>query len=244
MTSSRLSTASGSAAALLRWRLATRSSVTWERRVTRARRCCWAGLGGGVGAGRRACPKRAIMAASMRSVFSRAPIASAKRRTLRVDEAAGQAGLPEQEEGEPLVAAARLHHDEPGALGSAEGAERGDAGRVVAKPLRGPARLEMGGEPILGDIHSTDDGVHGNLPCACDWWRPSDCSVVRDRAEIPGSPTVGAGGVSGDFARHRAGYRIRREAPLRFLRPKSPLSRSEGGRLRKRRPSGAAAPRS
>jgi hypothetical protein len=117
-----------------------------------------------------------------------------------IDEAAGLAGLPEQEEGEPLVAAARLHHDEPGALGSAEGAERGDAGRVVAKPLRGPARLDMSVEPILRNVHSTDDLVHGNLPCACDWWKPSDCSVVRDSGE---DPRLTHGCCRRGYGRHR-----------------------------------------
>ena len=118
-----------------------------------------------------------------------------------IDEAAGLAGLPEQEEGEPLVAAVRLHHDEPGALGSAEGAERGDAGRAVAKPPRGPARLDTSVEPILRNVHSTDDLV--TVTCLARAIG-GDQVTVRSYvtvASIPGPPTVVAGRGTGDIAR-------------------------------------------
>ena len=93
MTSSRLSTAWGSAAAPLRWRLATRSSVTWERRVT-ARRCCSARLGGGVGAARRACPKRGDHGGVDDDGLQGAHHLGKAPHVAGIDEAAGLAGLP------------------------------------------------------------------------------------------------------------------------------------------------------
>src|SRR3984885_13064317 len=47
--------------------------------------------------------------------------------------------------------------------------------------------------PLHNDLH------HGNLPCSCD----RDPATVRScvtTAKIPGSPTVVAGGASGDIA--------------------------------------------
>jgi len=60
-----------------------RSSVTCRSRATSALMRCWAGLGSGVGRRSRALAKRAMMLASISSVFSSAPIASAYCRTLR-----------------------------------------------------------------------------------------------------------------------------------------------------------------
>ena len=47
--------------------------------------------------------------------------------------------------------------------------------------------------------------VHGNLPCACDWSQATIRSCVT-MAKIPGSSTVVAAGVSGDFAKPRVGW--------------------------------------
>jgi len=55
--------------------LTTRSSVTWRSRATRALRRCCSGVGGVVGLRALAIAKRAIIAASSRSVFSRTPMA-------------------------------------------------------------------------------------------------------------------------------------------------------------------------
>ena len=57
--------------------------MTCRSLATRAFRRCWAWLGKGVGARFLASAKRAMMEESIRSVFSRMPIASAYRRTLR-----------------------------------------------------------------------------------------------------------------------------------------------------------------
>src|SRR5581483_7302856 len=54
-----------------------RSSVTWRSLATRALRRSWAAVGAGVGCKFLARAKRAMMLASIRSVFSRMPIASA-----------------------------------------------------------------------------------------------------------------------------------------------------------------------
>ena len=122
-----------------------------------------------------------------------------------IDQAAGPAGLPEQDKGDSLEAAARLHDDEPDAMGFAERRELCDAGRVVAEAARGSTRLDMRVEPLLGHIHSTDDLVHGNLPCACGWDRATIRSYVTE-AMIPSSPTVVAGGGTGDIATLRVGW--------------------------------------
>src|SRR5439155_19571214 len=70
---------------------------------------------------------------------------------------------------------------------------------VVREAAADRAGLDAGIEACLGNIHSTNVLHHGNLPCACD----CDPTTVRSyvtTAKIPGSPTVVAGGVSGDIA--------------------------------------------
>ena len=47
-----------------------------------------------------------------------------------------------------------------------------------------PVPPDPGVQLLRGNIHSTNDLGHGNLPCAYDW-EPSDCSVVRDTATVP-----------------------------------------------------------
>src|SRR5207244_3161991 len=59
------------------------ASVSWRRRVTRAASCCWGALAGGRAAVRVTAAYQAMTPASMRSVFSSRPMASAKRRTAR-----------------------------------------------------------------------------------------------------------------------------------------------------------------
>src|SRR5438477_7964738 len=94
---------------------------------------------------------------------------------------------------------------------AAERHQIGDPGRVIIETREdGPglnARIELG----LRNIHSTNDIYHGNLPCSCD----RDPATVRScvtTAKIPGSPTVVAGGVSGDIA-----ARFGRPSPAKAL---------------------------
>src|SRR3981081_2105792 len=58
--------------------------------------------------------------------------------------------------------------------------------------------LDAGIETGLRNIHSTNDLHHGDLPCAYDCDQPTVRSCVTT-AKVPGSPTVVAGGVSGDI---------------------------------------------
>ena len=72
----------------------------------------------------------------------------------------------------------------------------------LSKALERSRWRHMGVQPALRNIHSTDDLVHGNLPCACDW-RPTTVRSCVTVAKIPGSPTVVAGGLTGDIAKRR-----------------------------------------
>ena len=140
------------------------------------------GLGGTM---RLTSANQAMTPVSMRSVFSRMPIASAKRRTARgLTMAAGTPAAHTRQ-----TATSRIHRSppsrqrRPGVVYSGERGQPGnpEAGRCArsAAPLRrgraGPR------ERSAADIYSTDEVRHGNLPCPCDR-QSSDCSVVRDTA--------------------------------------------------------------
>src|SRR5882724_11303231 len=82
---------------------------------------------------------------------------------------------------------------------TAERRQFGGPGRVIIETREDGPGLNAHIEPGLRNIHSTNDLHHGNLPCSCD----RDPATVRScvtTAKIPGSPTVVAGGVSGDIA--------------------------------------------
>ena len=85
-----------------------------------------------------------------------------------------------------------------------EGLEFGDTHRIVAKTARRASCPDFGVEPGFRNIHSTDDSVHGNLPCTCDCNQATIRSCVT-MAKVPCSSTVVAGGASGDFATPRVG---------------------------------------
>ena len=57
----------------------------------------------------------------------------------RIDQGAGLTLLPQQQEGQPLVAATRLHDDQLDAMVTTEGVEFGDTRRVVAEAPDAPA---------------------------------------------------------------------------------------------------------
>ena len=123
----------------------------------------------------------------------------------RIDDAARLACLPQRRKRQALTAPARLHHDQRRAVAAAEAGEFGDAAAIVAETACRPGRVDMGIEPLFRNIYSTDNRVHGNLPCACDWSQATIRSYVT-QAKIPGSPTVVAGGATGDFATPRIGW--------------------------------------
>src|SRR5258708_24476901 len=82
---------------------------------------------------------------------------------------------------------------------AAERGQFGDSGRVIVETREDCPGLNARIERGLRNIYSTNDIYHGNLPCSCD----RDPATVRScvtTAKIPGSPTVVAGGVSGDIA--------------------------------------------
>ena len=87
----------------------------------------------------------------------------------------------------------------------------GDPSRIIVETRQDCSRLDARIEPGLRNIHSTNDLHHGNLPCSCDR-DPATARSCVTTAKIPGSPTVVAGGVSGDIA-----ARFRRWPPVKAL---------------------------
>ena len=102
----------------------------------------------------------------------------------RIDHGAGQPGLPQTEEGGLLIAAAGLHHHQFGPRLAAKRRQRRHPFAGVGHPRERPRRTGKNVEPVLRNIHSTNDLHHGNLPCLYDW-KPNDCSVVRDSNADP-----------------------------------------------------------
>ena len=110
---------------------------------------------------------------------------------------------------------------------AAEGRELGDPGYIIAKTLERSGWLHMGVQPVLRNIHSTDDLGHGNLPCAYDW-NPTTVRSCVTVAKIPGSPTVVAGGLTGDIAKRRGRWPSA-SALSHFHRTEIALCRYKGG---------------
>ena len=84
-----------------------------------------------------------------------------------IDEGAGQTFLPQKQERAALAAAGCLHRHKSRAMAAAKQRQLGDALRIVGEAAGRSARLDMRVQPILRNVHSTNDLVHGNLPCAC-----------------------------------------------------------------------------
>src|SRR5213078_3339989 len=88
-------------------------------------------------------------------------------------------------------------------------------------------------EVLLRNIYSTDSLGHGNLPCSCVCEPATFRSCVRT-AKIPSSPTVVAGGWTGDIAERGAwrppGPSLRRS--LNRIRRQFPDTRVAEGRVR------------
>jgi hypothetical protein len=144
-----------------------------------------------------------------------------------IDDGAGQLHRPEHGEGAAFAASARLHDHEFHSLLAAEAGQLLHSAGIIGKAPRRRAWQDVRIQPALRNIHSTDDLDHGNLPCSCDWSRATIRSYVT-MAEIPGSPTVVAGGGTGDTASQWSGWP---PGPLasRFHRTKSIRCRYKGG---------------
>lgn len=157
---------------------------------------CWAGLGGRVG-----CTPLGLRVAGDHGgidpigLFQEAHRLCKTAHAARIDESARQAQIPQQQQGQPLVAAAGLHDGKLDAMALTPSGQIGDACRIVTEAACRPVRLDMGIEPFFRNVHSTDGLVHGNLPCACDWSQATIRSYVTE-AKIPGSSTVVTAGVS------------------------------------------------
>src|SRR5258708_32223916 len=114
---------------------------------------------------------------------------------------------------------------------AAERRQLGDPGRVIVETREDGAGLNACIEAGLRNLLSTNDPHHGNLPCSCD----RDPATVRScvtTAKIPGSPTVVAGGVSGDIAA-RLGRWPPAKALSRFHRTFGSNGRYKGTRVRR-----------
>jgi len=85
-----------------------------------------------------------------------------------IGDGAELAQLPERYVGRLFKAARGLHHRELGTMLPAEGSKVDHALSVVGKALI-RLRRDPGIEPGPGNIYSTNDLHHGNLPCLCDW---------------------------------------------------------------------------
>jgi hypothetical protein len=83
-------------------------------------------------------------------------------------EGTGQACLPQQKIGLALIAARGLHRHQFDAMAAAELNQLGYAWRIVAEGAFDLAWHHADVEPGFGNIHSTNDFDHGNLPCSCD----------------------------------------------------------------------------
>lgn len=117
----------------------------------------------------------------------------------RIGHGAGHARFPQQQKRSAFVTAARLHRHQAGLVLAAERRQFSDPVGIVVETREDGPGLDAGIETGLRNIHSTNKLHHGNLPCSCD----CDPATVRSyvtTAKIPGSPTVVAGGVSGDIA--------------------------------------------
>jgi hypothetical protein len=119
--------------------------------------------------------------------------------TARIGQGAGNAFLPKEQEGHTFIAARRLHDGQFGTVPAAKGGKRRYSRRIVGEALKGRNRNHGRVEPSFRNIDSTYDLGHGNLPCSCDWSQATVRSCVTT-AKIPGSPTVVAGGATGDIA--------------------------------------------
>jgi protein ImuB len=99
----------------------------------------------------------------------------------RVDDCCRHTLGPQQAKGQFLVPARRLHRDKRDLVFSAEPGQRDNPGGIARKALDRPVAAEPGLKVGAGDIYSTNQLCHGNLPCPCDR-QSSDCPVVRDTA--------------------------------------------------------------
>src|SRR5581483_4605542 len=121
---------------------------------------------------------------------------------LGVGQAAGNADFPQRQEGHPLKATGRFHRHELHVMSTTERGQLGDPRRIVIETRERSRWRYMSIQPALRNIHSTDDLGHGNLPCTYDW-KPTTVRSCVTVAKIPGSPTVVAGGRTGDIAKRR-----------------------------------------
>src|SRR6266536_3775490 len=123
--------------------------------------------------------------------------------TSGIGDGTGRARLPQQCEGQAFVAAGGLHHHQLHLVLATEGGKLGNACGIVGEAGNGLTRHNAGIEVLLRNIYSTDSLGHGNLPCSCVCEPATFRSCVRT-AKIPSSPTVVAGGWTGDIAERGA----------------------------------------
>src|SRR6202035_1883803 len=143
-----------------------------------------------------------------------------------IGQSAGHACLPQQQERPALIAPCRLHHCQFRLMLTAERCKFGDPDCIIVETREDGPRLNARIERGLRNIYSTNGLHHGNLPCSCD----RDPATVRScvtTAKIPGSPTVVAGGVSGDIAA-RCGRWPPAKALSRFHRTFCSICRYKG----------------
>src|SRR5207249_3487667 len=126
-----------------------------------------------------------------------------------------------------------LHHHQLHLVLATEGGKLGNACGIVGEAGKGLTRHNAGIEVLLRNIYSTDSLGHGNLPCSCVCEPATFRSCVRT-AKIPSSPTVVAGGWTGDIAERGAwrppGPSLRRS--LNRIRRQFPDTRVAKGRVR------------
>jgi len=122
----------------------------------------------------------------------------------RVEDGHRQAVGREQREGLLLVAAGGFHGDQLGPMGVAEGGQLADAFHGVGENVPSAVRADAGGEGARGNIHSTNDSGHGNLPCMCDRSHATVRSCVT-RASGPCKLSTGGEHHRADGRRSPAG---------------------------------------
>ena len=126
--------------------------------------------------------------------------------------AQGMACLPQQQEGQPLIAAGRLHHHQSRPVLR----QKAPARRCRPRRCRNCCAVPPGSMQASSQAFETSTPQmifdHGNLPCRA-IVNPATVRSYVTTAKIPGSPTVVAGGVRATSPRAWAGGH-RPEAPV------------------------------
>jgi len=134
---------------------------------------------------------------------------------LRMQQQRWDAVGPEQGEGLLLVSSGGLPGDQVDMVMGAKGGQIGDAFWAVDKTVGGSIGPATDFQGTRGNIDSTNDLRHGNLPCACDC-RPATVRSYVTTARAQRYSTVIAVGVTGAPCRAR-GLRPSAPSPRHFL---------------------------